>query len=160
MTTARWRPLADFPGYAVSRAGHVRFKRLAIIPQWRGSYSRVRLRAPSGRRVWRPVHALVLEAFVGPRPSPRHHGAHFPDRDRANNRADNLRWALPEENEADKRVHGTHSRGGARIATSESAVGAIRLAAAAGESFTSIGRRYRLHRTSVARIVAGHRRAS
>ena len=153
-------PPAGFPGYEVSWKGHVRVERLTIAPQWRGDYLRVRLRAADGRRAWRPVHALVLEAFVGERPSDRHHGAHFPDRDRSNNHVSNLRWALPEENEADKRVHGTHPRGGARIATSDSAVSAIRLAAEAGESFTSIGRRYGLHRTSVARIVAGHRRAS
>jgi hypothetical protein len=155
-----WRPIAGFPGYRVSRGGHVRRGRLALLPQWRGGYLRVRLVSPDGRRVWRPVHALVLEAFVAPRPSTRHHGAHFPDRDRGNNRAGNLRWALPEENEADKRVHGTHPRGGPRKATGDSVVAAIRESAQAGESFTAIGRRLGLHRTSVARIVAGTRRRS
>ena len=132
--------------------------RLSLLPQWRGSYLRVRLRRPDGRYAWRPVHALVLEAFVGPRPSARHHGAHFPDRDSANNRASNLRWALPEENEADKRAHGTHPRGGRRLATDDATVAAIRASARAGESFTAIGLRHGLHRTSVARIVAGKRR--
>ena len=160
MCLPNWRPIVGFPGYRVSRGGHVRRGRLALLPQWRGDYLRVRLTGPSGRRVWRPVHVLVLEAFVGPRPSARHHGAHFPDRDPANNRADNLRWALPEENEADKRAHGTRSRGGPRKTTDDATVMAIREAARIGESFTAIGQRHGLHRTSVARIVTGQRRRS
>lgn len=159
MTGVRWRLIAGFPGYEVSQGGHVRAGRVVLLPQWRGEYLRVRLRALDGRRVWKPVHAIVLEAFVGPRPSTRHHGAHFPDSNRTNNRAQNLRWALPAENEADKRVHGTHPKGGTRVATSEAAVVEIRRAAQKGESFTAIGRRYGLHRTSVARIVTRHRRS-
>lgn len=120
----------------------------------------MRLRSPSGRRVWRKVHLLVLEAFVGPRPSPRHHGAHYPDPDPTNNRARNLRWALPEENEAHKRARAQIWVGGARQPTPPARVVAIRAAAARGASFTALGRSYGLHRTSVARIVRGLRRAS
>ena len=156
--SCRWYPVAGFPGYEVSDRGRARRGRLLLLPQWRGSYLRFRLRQSDGRYVWRTAHSLVLEAFVGPRPSARHHGAHFPDRDSANNRASNLRWALPEENEADKRAHGTHPRGGRRLATDDATVAAIRASARAGESFTAIGLRHGLHRTSVARIVAGKRR--
>ena len=52
------------------------------------------------------VHALVLLAFVGPAPTTRHVGAHG-DGIRHNNVLGNLRWATPQENEADKRRHGT-----------------------------------------------------
>ena len=155
----RWYPVAGVPGYEVSDRGRVRRGRLLLLPQWRGSYLRFRLRQSDGRYVWRTAHSLVLEAFVGPRPSARHHGAHFPDRDRANNRVANLRWALPEENEADKRAHGTHAGGGRRVATSDDVVADIRAAALRGESFTAIGSRHGLHRTSVARIVTGKRRS-
>jgi hypothetical protein len=96
------------------------------------------------KSIWRPI-----ADFPG-----------FPDRDPANNRAQNLRWALPEENEADKRAHGTHPRGGRRQVTDDATVAAIRVAAVAGESFTAIGARHGLHRTSVARIVTGQRRRS
>lgn len=40
----------------------------------------------------------------------RHQVAHN-DGTKDNNRADNLRWALPEENQADRIVHGTDIRG-------------------------------------------------
>lgn len=52
------------------------------------------------------VHSLVLQTFVGPRPSERHHAAHL-DGNVANNRLSNLRWVTREENEAHKRGHGT-----------------------------------------------------
>lgn len=46
------------------------------------------------------MHNLVLEAFVGPRPSPTHQAAHR-DGNKLNNRLDNLYWATPKENGAD-----------------------------------------------------------
>jgi hypothetical protein len=70
----------------------------------RGSYPVVSLWL-NGRRVLRSVHTLVCEAFHGPKPDPKHHAAHW-DGDRQNARADNLRWASPRENEADKVRHG------------------------------------------------------
>ena len=52
------------------------------------------------------VHVLVLEAFVGPRPSPAHEACHE-NGDRANATLKNLRWGTPESNQADKWAHGT-----------------------------------------------------
>jgi FixJ family two-component response regulator len=46
-----------------------------------------------------------MAAFVGPRP-PGAHVAHY-DGNRRNNALSNLRYASPQENEADKRRHGT-----------------------------------------------------
>jgi hypothetical protein len=102
------------------------------------------------------VHVLVLETFVGPRPSPRHHGAHFPDNDKANNRLENLAWKLPKENEADKKQCGTAPKGGATRKAQN--VERIRQRAAQGESYTKIARDEGLHRHSVSRIVRGLRR--
>lgn len=56
------------------------------------------------------VHRLVLEAFVGPCPAGME-CRHFPDRDTANNRLDNLQWGTPVENARDSLVHGTSSLG-------------------------------------------------
>lgn len=58
------------------------------------------------------IHALVLEAFVGPRPGdPREiHACHF-DGVTSNNHVDNLRWATVSENHADKLMHGTDFNG-------------------------------------------------
>jgi hypothetical protein len=61
------------------------------------------------RRFWF-VHRLVLLAFVGPPPK----GAvarHFPDRDPANNRPENLLWGTPADNSKDMLAHGTQARG-------------------------------------------------
>lgn len=59
-----------------------------------------------GRKDCRYVHALVLNAFVGPCPDGME-ACHFPDRDPSNNRVDNLRWGTRQENHADSVEHGT-----------------------------------------------------
>lgn len=59
-----------------------------------------------GRGDCRYVHTLVLEAFIGPCP-PGMEACHFPDRNPANNRLENLRWGTRTENHADSRKHGT-----------------------------------------------------
>jgi hypothetical protein len=106
--------VADFPDYAVSNTGLVRRIVDDVILTQRpsdGGYLRVRLWRDGEPRYLR-VHLLVLEAFKGPRPTARHHGAHAPDRSKWNNTIANLRWATPEENEADKKPHGTAKGGG------------------------------------------------
>lgn len=56
------------------------------------------------------AHRLVALTFIGPPPSDRHEVAHN-DGCRTNNRAANLRWALPAENQADRKLHGTYLHG-------------------------------------------------
>lgn len=56
------------------------------------------------------VHVLVLEAFVGARPTPKHQCCHG-DGDRGNARLSNLRWDTPKANSADRMLHGTDGRG-------------------------------------------------
>ncbi len=56
------------------------------------------------------IYRLVLTAFVGSRPKGRE-ARHFPDRDPANNRLENLRWDTHKNNIADKRTHGTWQEG-------------------------------------------------
>lgn len=58
----------------------------------------------------RRVHGLVLESFVGPRPTGMM-CRHFPDGNRTNNRLSNLQWGTYVENQADRVSHGTDSRG-------------------------------------------------
>jgi len=64
----------------------------------------------------RYVHQLVLEAFVGPRPS-RHEACHC-NGDRSDNRLENLRWDTPQANQMDRAKHGT-SNSGERCGTSK-----------------------------------------
>lgn len=69
-------------------------------------YLRVSL-GGADKPVYRSVHVLVLEAFVGPRPTPNHDACHG-DGDPLNNRLENLRWATKSENQRDRVRHGTH----------------------------------------------------
>ena len=53
-----------------------------------------------------PVHRLVLESHVSPRPEGMH--ACHEDGDRRNPALSNLRWDTPSANNLEKREHGTH----------------------------------------------------
>jgi HNH endonuclease len=71
----------------------------------RKGYKSVSLRR-DGKARTQQVHALVLEAFVGPRPAgfvTRHL-----DGNPANNDLTNLRWGTHSENVRDSIAHGTH----------------------------------------------------
>lgn len=57
----------------------------------------INLEGTRASRKARTVHSLVLEAFIGPRPTPSHQGNHK-DGDRTNNRLGNLEWVTPSEN--------------------------------------------------------------
>jgi hypothetical protein len=122
--TERWLPVVGYEGlYEVSDHGRVRSMdricesgrlrrgRLLACPiDVKGAgYRFVNL-----SRNWKAkksnVHVLVLEAFVGPRPSERHEACHK-DGDRANAALQNLRWDTPEGNHADRLLHGTDCRG-------------------------------------------------
>lgn len=149
----KWLPFNS--RYEVSSTGKVRSlssERLLRQQPNDGGYQQVKLICDDGKRRWLKVHLLVLTLFVGPRPSLRHVGAHAPDRNKRNNRVENLRWALPEHNEADKKAHGT-ARGGVGRRLHAVHVDDIRSRAANGESFTRIAKTHGLHRHSVSRIV-------
>ena len=114
-----WRPVVGFPAYAVSSFGRV--KRVSPTPRYRvtgkalnskpgkNGYIKYSLYR-DGEHCPKGAHVIVCEAFHGPKPSPQHHAAHN-DGDSTNNRADNVRWALPAENNQDKNRHGTMPRG-------------------------------------------------
>lgn len=153
-----WLPVPRFSGYEVNAHGHVRNARTRarVVPQPNhGGYLRVRL-SKDGRRTWAAVHVIVLEAFTGPRP-PGTHGAHL-DGKKRNNRHANLAWKPQAHNEADKRLHGTAPRGGARTATPGRTLAAIHRWLAKGASFTAVSKRFGIHRSSVSRIHRGLRR--
>lgn len=112
--TEEWRVIAAAPAYAVSNLGRVkrvtpggnvrteRLRKLRITP---AGYVQLSLYTDGQPKTFL-VHRLVCEAFHGPAPSYAHEVAHG-DGCASNNRADNLRWATPSENQADKRMHGT-----------------------------------------------------
>ena len=106
-----WEDIPGFNGrYQVSNMGRVKsFCGISpgggrILKPWlftKKKYWQVSL----GSKIRRSVHALVLEAFVGPCPEGmecRHLNGNGRD-----NRLSNLKWGTPKENYQDKVRHGT-----------------------------------------------------
>lgn len=100
----QWLPVPGSPGYEVSDQGRVRGPS-GILHQGRMKvgYLRVSLGSRSARK---PVHTLVLTAFVGPRPTGME--ACHNNGDHTDNRLVNLRWDTRRENQRDRVRHGTH----------------------------------------------------
>jgi hypothetical protein len=111
-----WRPIPDYP-YEVSSLGRVRRTGAgagAVVgrilrPVLRNGYHAVTLRwtQPS---VHRYIHRLLAEAFHGAPASEAIEAAHR-DGQKTNNCVDNIYWATPLQNAADKHRHGTTARG-------------------------------------------------
>lgn len=119
----QWRPVVGFEtSYEVSDQGRVRSKDRSWPQKTRSGNvyehkkkGRVLRPGPSnyghmsvvlGRGNTRMVHTLVLEAFVGPRPSPKHDARHI-NGDAKDNRLINLAWGTRSENIRDAVKHGT-----------------------------------------------------
>jgi len=108
-----WRPIGEFETYEVSSHGRVRRVGSinALIPSWTHGYAHVSL-SVDGQAKTKRVHRLVAQEFLGEPPFQGAVLAHN-DGDRLNNRADNIRWASLEENQEDRRRHGTKTCGSA-----------------------------------------------
>jgi hypothetical protein len=102
------------------------------------------------------VHRLVLQAFVGNPASAIHQAAHN-DGNPANNRVENLRWATPKENSADRFGHGTIRIGtahrGAKL-TAEMAALAIQLRLT-GTPCRVIAKQFHVASSVIERLVNG-----
>lgn len=109
-----WKPIPGYRHYEASTQGRIRswlgmgwHRRrkpleepviLKPTPNYAG-YMVVNLPVRRGQCRQRKVHRLVLEAFVGPPPSPKHHGSHM-NADRSDNRLANLAWETQQQNNA------------------------------------------------------------
>lgn len=117
----QWLPVAGWESsYEVSNHGRVRSVRRntyrrdgAVCPVGGKVLSptgkkRPQVKLYSGHReyIFRQIHILVLEAFVGPRPLGMF-GLHADDNPH-NNHLNNLRWGTPSENTADAIRNGKH----------------------------------------------------
>ncbi len=119
-----WRPVIGYEGrYEVSSLGRVRSlsrtvehkdgtrsRRAGRIlsPGHRSNgYLHVNLYYGHKRSKSIYVHTLVLEAFVGPRPSPEMVARHLDDNS-TRNHVDNLAWGSESENQYDKVRNGNH----------------------------------------------------
>lgn len=161
----RWATCPRFPNYEVSECGDLR--RAGVGTRIKGyitcdGYIAYRIRGLDGARCEATAHTLVLEAFVGPRPSPTHQGAHC-DGSRLNNSFANLRWATPSENQGDRARHGTNPagerNGRAKICASD--VRLIRSeyrrikASGRSRSVTELEEKFGLHRATIVSIATG-----
>lgn len=84
--------------------GHHNIAERILLPDASRRYLAVTL-SGHGNKIKRPVHRLVLEAFVGPCPSGMQ--ACHNNGNRADNRSLNLRWDTAKANSADKVRHNT-----------------------------------------------------
>jgi transcriptional regulator with XRE-family HTH domain len=107
---AEYRPVLNFPNYAVGSDGtvwtaHGGWIKQMKVNSFNKKYNGCNLVCGSRRRRV-CIHTLVLEAFVGQRPkgmSCRHL-----DGNGFNNRLDNLKWGTPLEQSGDQKRHGTN----------------------------------------------------
>lgn len=153
-SSERWLPVLGYEGlYEVSDRGSVRaLERIDSLKRtWpakvmalhtkEDGHLRVGLRHPGGKQRHHFVHKLVLEAFVGPRPSgmvTRHLNG-----DPADNSVENICWGTHVDNMADQRRLGEMPLGegvGTSVLTEKDVI-EIRSARAAGETFVSISKR-------------------
>lgn len=173
-TGEQWRPIGWTGGmYEVSDLGRVRSWFLrgynhearggrravpVILAVLDCEYPKVSLRTPGVAGTKRvPIHILVLEAFIGPRPYPSAHGSHI-NGDSRDPRATNLCWESPSENWHRRYSHGTATKGEAnpRAKLTEEDVRAIRAAIRDGATVASQAARYGLGTSTVSSIK--HRR--
>lgn len=104
-----WRDIPGYGGkYRVSDCGDIfsiaRDREMKLIVNFKG-YLMISLKLPDGKQKRIFVHRAVLEAFVSP-----HIKGMFCrhlDGNPANNSATNLAWGTRDQNEKDKRSHGT-----------------------------------------------------
>ena len=111
----------------------------------------------SGRRNWEFAHRLVAEAFFGPCPEGYYvlHGDNNPK----NNKVENLRYGTPQENCADKLIHGTQPTG-EKIAwhkLKENQIVDIRCRRASGEKLADIAADYGISEVYVWSICTGQK---
>ncbi len=156
-----WR---EIPGteYEVSSEGRVasrkRVRRKMLKPLLRGfGYFSARLYVDAEAHFFL-IHRLVAEAFLGPRPTPRHEVNHI-DGIRANNHVGNLEWVTRSENLRHRyRVlkHGAPRGEASGVSkVTEVEVREIRTRRAAGERRKSVAADYRISTSNVDAIFSG-----
>lgn len=126
--------MRNIPGFCISftitENGDVfRNGRRVSVSVNSSGYPSVAIYRENGVRTKPNLHRLVCLAFHGLPPSDRHQAAHN-DGNKHNCHKDNIRWATPKENQADRKRHGTDPVGGRnpRAALSSADVSRIRAA--------------------------------
>jgi hypothetical protein len=163
MEEIEYRAVPGYEGYRVGSDGTVwRFRKgvwiecklTLVVGKYGYRRLQVGLVAP-GMPVIAAVHALVLTAFVGPRP-PGLECLHR-DGNSLNNRATNLRWGTHQENMDDRDRHGTTPRGetNGRAKLTDEKVLTIRARLDRGEKQATVAADLDVSRTTVYRVHSG-----
>lgn len=172
-----WKVSGLFPDYEVSNDGRVRRVtqggrrypagyELKPKPHQRGYTFYILRRGDDNVTVL--GHRLVAMEWIGPPPTPEHEVAHN-DGDRINNHVSNLRWALPAENQADRKIHGTYVDGedaySAKLSNKQAedikleySAGGVRYKGGA-VTMAALADKYGVSLSQVSRIVNGKQRA-
>ncbi|QHJ80611.1 MAG: hypothetical protein [Bacteriophage sp.] len=162
-----WRAIPGYPGYEASSLGNIRSFRSAngrgglkttptpVKPTLiKGKpYYQVTLGKGDGTYYQARLHVLILETFIGPKPSVFHEGCHN-DGNPDNNQESNLRWGTKADNEEDRRSHGKQIRGSKSPNTNltEADVLDIRQGLAEGKTGVELSKKYQLGRSAISRI--------
>ncbi len=102
------------------------------------------------------AHRLVLTAFLGNPPTPKHHAAHINGNPR-DNRLSNLCWKTAKENDMDKDIHGTRQSGikHGMVKLTEADVLEIRRLRTEGVSGLELAKKYCVTPSAISAIVTG-----
>jgi HNH endonuclease len=168
--------IPGFPGYAASRDGRIWSRRekgsrdasgrltSRLLDQWRPLRPHMHKGYPqvapcvNGKNVFKPVHQLILLAWVGPCPDGCE--ACHNNGNRADASLSNLRWDTRAKNHADKRRHGTALTGIRNPAAklSDAQIVEIRRRRAAGERAKDLAQSYGVHPVYMSYISRGLKR--
>lgn len=163
-----FRNIPEFSGYRAGSDGNLwRFKRYHDSrykpDQWikmassikRNGYREATM-VVGDKRFYRLVHRLVLEAFVGPCP-PGMEACHN-NGNRLDNRIENLRWDIHENNMRDKVLHGTLPQGSTVVTSKleESDIPKILRLLEAGVARHRIAYGFGVSPNTIDRIANGH----
>lgn len=150
-----WRSIVGQPGYRVHKSGAVWSDRSQRLLKGSSSGRGYRyIQFPNGSQIC--IHRLVCEAFHGPRPTGcevRHL-----DGDKHNNAASNLAWGTSQENQDDKKRHGTTARGESNTQaklTVEAVAQMRRRRAETGETYKALGAMFGVSGRTASRAVTG-----
>ena len=93
-----WKVVPDYPNYKISSFGRVeKHGKISDFSNRNGDYYLSEYMGNESGSIIKYVHVLVAELFIGEKPSPLHIVNHK-DRNKRNNRVDNLEYLTKSEN--------------------------------------------------------------